>query len=119
MKTMDQMVATLRGCGEIIQMGDDGMWGFLRGPDGAVYKFIASWGLGWEHVSISSKPKRPCPTWNVMCFAKDVFWNGSEAVIQIHPTQADYVDFHPNCLHLWRPIEQNIPLPPANLVGPK
>jgi hypothetical protein len=119
MKTVDQMIATLRGCGEIIRRGDDGMWGFLRGPDGAVYKFIASWGLGWEHVSISSKPKHPCPSWVVMCFAKDVFWHDAETVMQYHPARSDYVNFHPTCLHLWKPIGVEFPKPPTELIGPK
>ena len=37
----------------------------------------------WEHVSVSL-PDR-CPTWEEMCFIKDLFWNSDECVVQYHP----------------------------------
>lgn len=81
---------------------------------------ISSTGLGnhlagWEHVSVSS-PKH-CPTWREMCFIKDLFWAPYEVVMQLHPGKADWISNHAHCLHLWRPTELAIPLPPPALVG--
>ena len=71
---------------------------------------------GWEHVSVSHATR--CPTWQEMQHIKEVFWRDDEVVLQFHPAKADYVNFHPHCLHMWRPINQAIPIPPAELVGP-
>jgi len=55
-----------------------------------------------------------------MCAIKDLFWDPVDAVIQIHPTQDDYVNYHPNTLHLWRKAGTNnfYEAPPCLLVGP-
>lgn len=63
---------------------------------------ICSTGAGWEHVSVSPYKRRITPSWDDMCRIKDAFWKDDEAVIQIHPPKADYVNNMPNCLHLWR-----------------
>jgi hypothetical protein len=75
---------------------------------------IVSDGPLWEHVS-ATLPNR-CPNWNEMCFLKDLFWNDEEAVMQLHPPKSQYVNHHPHCLHLWRPLEEVIPLPPLMFV---
>lgn len=80
-------------------------------------KIIASDGGGWEHVSVSCK--RRCPNWAEMCFVKGLFWTEQETVVQYHPPKSEYVNCHPNCLHLWRPTEGEILLPPSIFVGPK
>lgn len=89
------------------------------------FKVIASDGLlvpeedpalaGWEHVSVSL-PHR-CPTWEEMCEIKALFWDEEDTVIQYHPPRSRYVNNHPFCLHLWRPLQAVIPLPPTILVG--
>src|SRR5262245_53371563 len=78
-------------------------------------RVIASDGMGWEHVSVSL-PNR-CPNWREMCFIKDLFWDVEDVVIQYHPAKSEYVNVHDNCLHLWRPVEVRIPIPPKELVG--
>ncbi len=82
---------------------------------GPVLAVIASDGDGWEHVSVST-PTR-CPTWDEMCRVKALFWDDEDCVLQYHPPKSDYVNFHPFCLHLWRPIGTEILRPPAALVG--
>jgi hypothetical protein len=82
---------------------------------GAPLKVIACSDSGWEHVSVSL-PNR-CPTWDEMCFIKDLFWSDDEVVMQLHPRRADYVNNHPYCLHLWRPFNAALPLPPTEAVG--
>lgn len=39
-------------------------------------------------------------------------------LIQYHPRESEYVNCHPNVLHLWRTRSQAIPTPPPILVGP-
>lgn len=71
----------------------------------------------WQHVSVSI-PNR-CPTWQEMCFIKDMFWGEDEVVLQYHPRKSEYVNNHPYCLHLWRPNHIQIPEPPSIFVGIK
>ena len=80
-------------------------------------KVIASDGLGWEHVSVSLDNR--IPLWVEMCFIKDLFWDKSEIVIQYHPRESNYVNNHNFCLHMWRPLNENIPEPPSEMVGIK
>lgn len=84
---------------------------------------------GWEHVSVttyrkrrkgqgwlSTQPKR-CPTWNEMVLVKNLFWRAEECVIQYHPPDGLNVNNHEFCLHLWKAIDQEIPMPPPIMVG--
>lgn len=77
---------------------------------------VWSWGAGWEHVSVAPLNGR-MPTWNDMCFIKDLFFEPDEWVVQFHPARDEYVNNVPNCLHLWRPIKEEMPKPPSILVG--
>lgn len=75
---------------------------------------IASWGDGWDHVSVSRRDR--CPTWEEMCFVRDGFFREHEWVVQYHPPRNDYVDRHPFCLHLWRSQLERFPVPPKELI---
>ena len=77
---------------------------------------IASDEGGWEHVSVSREDR--CPTWAEMCEVKDIFFAPDEVVVQFHPARSEYVNFHRYCLHLWRPVGEQLPTPPAWMVGP-
>ncbi len=96
----------------------------IQGPCGARLKIIASDGTAdhdiglqsWEHVSVSCE-RRP-PNWQEMCFTKDLFWDPEECVVQFHPPKSQYVNCHPHCLHLWRPLDSELPMPPRIMVGP-
>ena len=68
----------------------------------------------WYHVSVSL-PNR-CPTWEEMCFIKELFF-GDNVAIQFHPKKKDYVNNHPYCLHLWCNMKEEIKTPNSNLVG--
>jgi hypothetical protein len=81
-------------------------------------------GDGWEHVSIHAyrdagrtRTQLRTPTWREMTFIKDLCWDGEDVVIQYHPRKSEYVNNHPNTLHLWRPRHVEIPTPPPMLVG--
>ena len=83
----------------------------LKGP----LKAICSDGEGWEHVSVSLEHR--CPTWEEMCFIKDLFWGDEDCVIQYHPPKSEYVNNHSYCLHLWKPVGSFVATPPKILVG--
>lgn len=89
--------------------------GRLKLSDNQFVLVIFSTGGGWEHVSASRKDR--CPTWDEMCQVKDFFFKPEECVIQFHPPQREYVNNHPFCLHLWKPIGKEIELPPSIMVG--
>lgn len=117
MKSLKQLQANLKS--HLIikggQPGDDGLAAQLTYCSHAgLLRVIASWGEDWEHVSVSL-PNR-CPTWYEMCFVKDFFFHPSECVIQYHPPEADYINYHAYCLHLWRPQKEEVPMPPKIFV---
>lgn len=96
--------------------GDSGNGAFvIPSPiKGNMLHIIASTGEGWEHVSVSTYHR--CPYWEEMSFVKNKFFRPEETVIQFHPAKSKYVNNHPYCLHLWRPMYQNIPTPPSWMV---
>lgn len=96
--------------------GNNGIF-MVKVQHGQLLKAIASDGLGWEHVSVSRRDR--CPTWEEMCQVKDIFWDDADCVIQYHPPKSDYVNNHPYCLHLWRPIGIELPRPDSIFVGIK
>jgi len=77
--------------------------------------FVFSYGLGWEHLSVSTPSKTP--SWEQMCMMKDIFWEDDEACVQYHPKKEDYINNHQYCLHIWKPLNEELPLPPSILVG--
>ena len=79
------------------------------------FNVISSDEAGWEHVSVSLPDRTP--TWDEMCAIKAMFWDADDCVIQYHPPRSSYINNHPHCLHLWRPVGHDIPMPPSWLVG--
>jgi len=77
-------------------------------------RILSGCGDGWDHVSVSVAHR--CPTWNEMCFVKNLFFEKEELVLQFHPPESKYKNCHPYVLHLWRPWNQKIQLPPANMI---
>lgn len=97
--------------------GHNGAFRCRLSTSGEVVTIIASDGEGWEHVSVS-RTKR-VPSWAEMCEVKALFWDPEDCVVQFHPPASEYVNAHPNCLHLWRPTGAVVmPRPPRILVGP-
>jgi hypothetical protein len=95
--------------------GNNGMFIINSLKINKALKCQASDGYGYEHVSVSAISR--CPVWEEMCFIKDLFWDAEDCVIQYHPPKSEYINCHPHCLHLWRPIGIEIPRPPSILVG--
>jgi hypothetical protein len=98
-------------------IGNNGCFFIPRRPGEPPLRVICGEGLGWQHVSVSL-PDR-CPTWAEMCRIKGLFWGPEDVVMQLHPRESEYVNDHPYCLHLWRPLEGEIPSPPSWMVGGK
>jgi len=69
----------------------------------------------WEHVSVSLMHR--CPTWDEMCFIKNLFFEEEETVVQFHPKKSEYKNLHPYCLHLWRDTTKEFELPPSIYVA--
>lgn len=81
-------------------------------------RVIASNGGGWDHVSVSAA-NRP-PTWDEMNYVARMFFKDDETCVQYHVPETDHVNYHPNCLHMWRPRRgKSMPRPPAMFVGPR
>lgn len=102
--------------------GNNGAFHFTY--NGARLVVIASDGEGWDHVSVSLRDR--CPTWDEMCYVKDLVFEPEETVIQYHPPKSVYGNAHDYCLHMWRPQGVHmwrpqgveIPLPDPMMVAP-
>ncbi len=102
----------------------EGNYGYFAVPYAHPYKkvvlhCIASDGPEWEHVSVSVHINGQCsrtPSWEEMSFIKNNFWGEEDCVIQYHPAKKDYINNHPYCLHLWRPILEEINTPDNILI---
>lgn len=105
-------------------MGDETCGHFVIPSENGRFKYnvIASSSMGWDHVSVSlitlteTGPIERCPRWNEMCFIKDLFFDENETVLQYHPSKDEYVNIHQYVLHLWKPLDQDIPKPPSIMV---
>jgi len=82
--------------------------------DGQPLRVIASSDDDWDHVSVSRTSR--CPNWPEMEFVKRHFFKDEECVMQLHVPVSDHLNYHPYCLHLWRPHRLEIPRPPAGMV---
>lgn len=97
------------------QLGDE-THGFLKLKErGLAIMFANSW--GWEHVSVSRKSKMP--SWQDMDWVRRQFWRGDCTVMQLHVPEEEHIDLHPYCLHMWRPVGQEVPKPPHYFVAAK
>jgi len=92
------------------------------GPGGGSYALfrienllvLSSDGHGWDHVRIRAEGR--CPTWEEMSYIKNMFWDDEELVVQFHPPKSEYVNIDQYALHLWKPQNGRIELPPQWLV---
>jgi hypothetical protein len=102
------------------QMRNEGMVGTFLIQSKKFGKFfvISTTMDEWDHVSVSKikKNNKKTPSWDEMCFIKDLFFEPNEVVIQYHPRKSEYVNFDPNVLHLWKSQKLQMPTPPVELV---
>lgn len=69
---------------------------------------------GWDHVSVSRANR--CPNWQEMEYVKRLFFKDDETAMQLHLPPSDHINCHPNVLHIWRPHDVPIPLPPKEFI---
>lgn len=60
-------------------------------------------GTQWTHASCIREDR--LPSWEDLKAVKRWFIGNDRAAVQTLPKEADYVNVHPNCLHLWAPME--------------
>ena len=105
----------------VITTGDDDdpsrRGAFLFQHKGTPILVVATTGVGWDHVSVST-PTR-CPTWDEMEWIAKKFFRDDEVAMQLHVPASEHISNHRYCLHWWSPQGVEIPLPPSILVGVK
>lgn len=87
--------------GSTKEYGNNGAFAIKKGR--LKMQVIASDGGGWDHVSVTIVNRQRTPTWQEMCFIKDLFFDKDECAVQFHPSESQYVNNHKYCLHLWKP----------------
>ena len=108
------------------QPGDRAGCFAFRTGDGAALSCLVDIRDGWEHVSVTGqKPVKRgsstrmvefTPSWEHMDAIKKLFWEPEETVFQFHPAASLSAAAHRNTLHLWKPVDARVPLPPSHLV---
>ena len=90
---------------------------FLIGSDCSELEYV---GRRWEHVSVHAarKAQQRTPSWAEMVFVKRLCWDDEDIVVEYHPRRSEYSNYHPHVLHLWRPLDAELPRPPVEFVGP-
>lgn len=116
MKTLEELKKTPRlVVGRVCEDGGIGEVHMLKW----IGTVIWSYGGGWEHVSVSPYKRHIIPSWDDMCAIKNMFFHEDEVAVQYHPAKSEYVNIVENCLHLWKPTEQEMPVPNSLMVGLK
>ena len=105
-------------------LGDEANGAFIidRYNTGEFYLVIASNGQGWDHVSVTTHKKnggsvKKCPSYQEMMMIKEKLFSEEDVVFQLHPREEDYINTHPYCLHLWKPNNCNMVVPPLNSIN--
>jgi len=104
--------AVLRHYGSV---GDETCGAFTVPVGSHTFDCVASSDGGWDHVSISL-PNR-CPSWLEMDALKRLFFRDHETAMQLHLPPGDHISLHPYCLHIWRPQDVPLPVPPKEFVA--
>jgi len=104
-----------------IMSPEHGWWLYLICSDGLEDDAVGEL-KDWEHVSVCARTQtgrsRPrIPSWREMCAVKDRCWDPEDVVVQFHPRRSEYVNLHPDVLHLWRWKKGEFPTPPKIAVG--
>lgn len=74
--------------------------------------------FGWDHVSvhIDTPNGQRCPIWDELDYVRALVFRGDEWVMQLHAPASKHINMHPHTLHLWRPQDQEIPVPLGEFV---
>lgn len=103
--------------GQMASSETDGFNGhFLVPMEGELWLVQISDGMGWKHISISNAQKKVLPNWTVMSRMKDAFFADDEWAVQYFPAKEDYINSCEWCLHIWSPLNEQLPVPHYVLV---
>ncbi len=122
MKTLDQIRAGLARNRATLLSDEGPSLRTVLHLDQVKLLVIATTLHGWEHVSVSvfsdhgRRDYYRCVTWEELDFIKNFFWPQDETVMQLHVPPAQAFGDPRACLHLWRPVEGGIPVPPPPVV---
>jgi hypothetical protein len=70
----------------------------------------------WLHVSCAHATK--LPSWEDLREVKQVFCGPKRLALSIMPSETEYVNVHPYCLHLWCPLDHD-PIPDFRRYSPE
>lgn len=70
---------------------------------------------GWEHISIAIPSENRWPTIEELNWIREFFWDTDERLVQFHGK----LKKNEFCIHLWKPIDQELPVPPSFMAGTK
>lgn len=98
--------------------GKTGFYGTILCPVASRrLNIVASWGLGWDHVSVAINGRGDrTPTWAEMEWVRDLCFEPTETCMQLSVPREEHINVHPGVLHLWRPQGVEIPRPDAVMV---
>lgn len=98
----------------VMQSGVDGGAFSVRRNAGGPLRVVVGVGGGWDHVSVSLPGRTP--NYQEMKMVKRIFFRPDEWAVEYHPPDADYISVNDHVLHLWRPHDVEIPVPPMEFV---
>ncbi|MCU0913004.1 MAG: hypothetical protein MUC88_00400 [Planctomycetes bacterium] len=61
-------------------------------------------GNRWRHVSVSARGR--LPTWDELVAVKEIFLGTDSCAVQVLPPRREWVNHHPNVLHLFVRVDQ-------------
>lgn len=65
-------------------------------------------GKRWLHLSVSARER--IPNWKELKEVKELFIGKEKLAIQVLPPDSEFVNIHPNVLHLWHCLDED-PVP--------
>lgn len=72
-------------------------------------------GRWWRHLSVSRQGR--IPSYDDLTKVKSAFAGDHRSAVMVFPKKEEHVNIHPNCLHLWWPVdEKHYPLPDFRLI---
>ena len=63
-------------------------------------------GKRWMHLSVAGRSR--LPTWQELRDVKMWILGPDKVALQVFPREAEYVNIHPHCLHLWHCLDAEI-----------
>lgn len=60
----------------------------------------------WLHCSTARRDR--LPKWRELVDVRDWFLGRDTTAYQVIPSRAEYINIHPNCLHLWVPVGRRL-----------